>query len=267
MISAPLLAQLRAYLQPGDIVLERRNWFVSNAFLPGYWPHATLYFGTCDDLARMGLDQDPRVRVAWDALCKENANGHKPVIIEAIGEGVVFSTLEHSIGTADAAAVLRPKLSAAQIKEAIAQAFGHAGKPYDFEFDFTTRDKLVCTELVFRSYGANAEPIHFPVKPILGTQTMPANEIVRKVKDEVNSENAELQFIGFIDSDEITGEARWVEDQTAFFETLERPGLTMLQDHEPVKHIGLFGWTLIGLILFCTAGNLIYYGIRREARA
>ena len=82
------------------------------------------------------------------------------VIIEALSEGVVFNSLEHSIGGADAAAVLRPKLSQAEIKEAICQAFGHAAKPYDFEFDFTSRDKLVCTEVVFRAYGANRAVVH-----------------------------------------------------------------------------------------------------------
>ncbi len=61
----------------------------------------------------------------------------------------MFGSLEHSIGGADSAAVLRPRVSEDEKKEAIGRAFGNAEKPYDFEFDFTSRDKLVCTEVVF----------------------------------------------------------------------------------------------------------------------
>jgi hypothetical protein len=264
LIQPAQLEQLHAKLQPGDILLERRNWFLSNAFLPGYWPHAALYVGTPEDLKRLGLDQDPRVKAFWEEYSRTDEHGRPQVIIEALSEGVVFNSLEHSIGGADAAAVLRPKLSEAEIKEAIAQAFGHAAKPYDFEFDFTSRDKLVCTEVVFRAYGANAGPIRFPVKQILGRQTMPAIELVRKIKEESASDTAELHFIGFIDSDETTNTARYVEDSAAFVQTLERPAFTFLQgfEHEPVKRVGPLGWALLALIVLFTVGNLAYY-VRR----
>ena len=186
------------------------------------------------------------------------------MIIEALSEGVVFNSLEHSIGGADAAAVLRPRLSEAEIKEAICQAFGHAAKPYDFEFDFTSRDKLVCTEVVFRAYGANTGPIHFPVKQILGRQTMPAVELVRKVKEESDADTAELEFIAFIDSDELTNTAHILVDRPLFFQTLDRPALTFLQgfEQEPAKRVGPLGWTLLALVTSFTLGNLLYYGRR-----
>jgi uncharacterized protein YycO len=66
-------------------------------------------------------------------------------LIEAVSEGVVFTTAEHSIGEADSVAVLRPRLTPEQTKEVIARAFSHVGKPYDFDFDFFSGDKLVCT--------------------------------------------------------------------------------------------------------------------------
>lgn len=265
LIQPAQLDKLREKLEPGDILLERRNWFLSNAFLPGYWPHAALYVGTTEDLKRLGLDKDPRVERFWDEFSQPDELGHPRVIVEALSEGVLFNSLEHSIGGADAAAILRPKLSQEEIKEAICMSFGNVAKPYDFEFDFTSRDKLVCTEVVFRAYGANAGPIHFPVKQILGRQTMPAIELVRKVKEEAAADTAELEFIAFIDSDEATNTATFLEDGAMFVSTLDRPAMTFLQgfERDPVKRVGPLGWALLATISLFTLGNLAYYGRRR----
>ena len=206
-------------------MLERRNWFLSNAFLPGYWPHAVLYVGTPEDLRRMGLMNDPRVEKHWREFIKRDETGHEHVIIESVSEGVVFSSMEHSIGGGDSAAAVRPRLDQARIRESIARAFSHVGKPYDFDFDFFTTDKLVCTELVFRSYDGD---IQFPLVEILGTKTMPAIEIVRKFSNERGQSNAQLEFVAFLDGDEKKGRARFV-DENVFIGTLRRPALTWLQ--------------------------------------
>lgn len=223
LIAPEQVEELRTKLRPGDVILERRNWFLSNAFLPGYWPHSALYVGTADDLRSLGLDRDPRVARHLEAFARPGHAGHRPVIIEAVSEGVVFTSLEHSIGEADSAAVLRPRLDDDARREAIARAFSHAGKPYDFDFDFFSADKLVCTEVVHRSLSGYVD---FPLVEILGTKTLPALEIVRYFTTDAG--RAKLEFVAFLDGDERRGNCRFA-DEASLIGTLERPALTWLQ--------------------------------------
>lgn len=195
-ISEEQIRAARAEMRPGDILLERRNWFLSNAFLPGFWPHGAMYVGTPDDLRRLGIAEHPEVKSRWAAYAKGD-HGEPYTIIESVSEGVIFNTLTHSIH-ADHVAVLRPrKLSEKQIAEAIVRAFSHQGKPYDFEFDFFTSDKLVCTELVYRAYEGF---LTFPLVRVMGRDTLPALEIARKFSKERGSPEAELDFVLMLDA-------------------------------------------------------------------
>jgi len=36
--------------------------------------------------------------------------------------------------------------------DALARGLSHEGKAYDFDFDFTRSDRMVCTEVVYRTY-------------------------------------------------------------------------------------------------------------------
>ena len=223
LITPELLERLRPLLRPGDVIVERRNWFLSNAFLPGYWPHSALYVGTVEQLKAQGLDREPRVQKHFDEFSRPDASGHAHAIIEAVSEGVVFSTVEHSIGEADSLAVLRPKLTPEQKREVIARAFSHAGKPYDFDFDFFSADKLVCTELVYRSLNGM---IDFPLVDILGRKTLPAVEIVRFWLSPAGA--SRMEFVGYLDGDERTGKCRWA-DAGDLAASVDRPALTWLQ--------------------------------------
>jgi 1-acyl-sn-glycerol-3-phosphate acyltransferase len=223
LISPEQFAELRGKLLPGDILIERRNWYLSNAFLPGYWPHAALYVGTVDELRALGVAADPRVSRKLAAFAAPDAAGHRHAVIEATSEGVVFTSAEHSIGEADGVAVLRPRVDDDARREIIARAFDHAGKPYDFDFDFFSADKLVCTELVYR---ATAGHVDLPLVEILGRRTLPALEVVRYALSEKGRE--QLEFVALLDGDEAAGRAEWADEQT-LVESLSRPALTWLQ--------------------------------------
>lgn len=259
LIDPQQLEDLRTQLRPGDILLERRNWYLSNAFLPGYWPHGAIYVGTVDDLKERGLDQNEHVAPHWEEFSHKDHDGHEHVIIEAVSEGVIFSTLEHSIGGGDSAAVLRPNLTEEQKNEAIVRAFSYYGRPYDFEFDFSSTDKLVCTEVVYRSYGANSGPIDFPVVEILGRQTMPAINLVEKFRNERTADNPQLEFIAFIDGDINTGTST-VKDETAFLATLDLPGLTWWSSMKksPYRSAEKLGTTLAILLVYLAICAAIY---------
>ncbi len=258
LIDEQQLAKLAAVLEPGDVLLERRNWYLSNAFLPGYWPHGAVYVGTADDLRERGLDQNEYVRKHWDEFVAKDDEGHEHVILEAVSEGVIFSSLEHSIGGADSAAVLRPRISEEEKNDAIARAFSFAGRPYDFEFDFETTDMLVCTEVVFRTYGGNSGPISFPLEEIMGRQTMPAINLVRKFNEEYGTDDADFEFVAFIDGDEQTGTSRYHTDVQAFRDTVNRSASTFLQGSEvdTLKSIGPLGWILLSMTVLCTVAAL-----------
>ena len=182
-------------LQPGDIILERRNWYLSNAFLPGFWPHCALYVGTPKELEAIGIDYSELDAEAREAH-QQPENGHPRVILEAMSEGVVFTSAEHSMH-ADYVAVLRPRLTTAQKAEVIRNAFRYHGRPYDFGFDFTDESKLVCSELLYYSFG---DKLKFDLESVLGKSVVTPVGIMNKFVRERGTPDAEMDFVLFLDT-------------------------------------------------------------------
>jgi hypothetical protein len=161
-------------------------------------------------------------------------------VIEAVSEGVILNTIEHSAGEATSVCAFRPiLLSKEQIAKAVASAYKYLGREYDFDFDFETPNTLVCTEVVYRCYEGNREnyPLQFKLSNILGTQTLPAQNIVKSYVDAVqrNDPKNQLQLVAWIDTDRHTTPTSTLmvfngsttgPDHTLFEETLQRPGLT-----------------------------------------
>lgn len=190
-IHSQQIKRIESELRPGDILLQRREWSVGNAFLPGFWSHAALYVGGVEDLRRLGIAENATVQTHLAAYLAPTSDGSDRTVIEALSEGVVFNSLAESLH-ADHVAVLRPNLTERQIAQAIVSAFEYHGRPYDFEFDFATADKLVCTELVYRSYQGM---LQFDLVRIMGRHTLPAAAIARKFARERHEPDRELDLL------------------------------------------------------------------------
>ena len=132
------------------------------------------------------------------------------------------------MGEADALCVLRPNLPRETIAEALATALSHQGKPYDFDFDFFSTDKLVCTELVYQSYG---DHLAIDTVEIMGRQTLPALEFVKAWAEDRELTDPRFELVAFLDHDE-DGTRAVVGDEDGLLDTLDRPGMTLLDDED-----------------------------------
>jgi len=225
------IRELRRRMQPGDIVLTRKNWYASNAGIPGFWPHAMLHVGAPAELAAFFDDpaalawvarQDPSVADlpallerrhpdAWAAYAGDGeADGPPNCILEAIAGGVGFHPAGESMN-ADAVGVLRPLLSRDALACAVDRAFAHFGKPYDYNFDFTSDSALVCSELVFKAYQPSGDfpGLNLQLDAVLGRPTLPPTRFVQKLDAEWGSPAQQLDFVGFLDPRESSSEAVW----------------------------------------------------------
>jgi hypothetical protein len=224
LISRAQIRNLQRALQPGDILLERREWYLSNIGLPGFWSHAALYIGTAEErraffagdaamrswVMEQGAadgDLETLLQMRYQAAHQQSGlpreEGNPVRILEAIGEGVSFTSLEHS-ADCDSLAVLRPRLTKAEKARALVRAFHYAGRPYDFDFDFATDSALVCTELVYKAYepATGFKGLTFPLVEMLGRKVTPANELVKQFDATHGASDQQCDLIIFLDGQE-----------------------------------------------------------------
>jgi hypothetical protein len=135
--------QVLTLLQPGDVLVVRKEYAVTNYFLPGYWPHAALVLGTPEQVQTLFPDAAERF----------NCDGRRPpmLALESMKDGVRVRSIDSPLAS-DSVVLLRPQLEPELIGRALVQGLLHEGKPYDFDFDFTCSHRMVCTEVVYRSY-------------------------------------------------------------------------------------------------------------------
>jgi len=228
LVTKEQIAEVRKKLEPGDVVLVRHEWYLSNIGLPGFWPHAAVYVGTPEEREKYFADatvmqwlkeqgtqsgsiEDYLRKTYPEAYGKSTGKtkaGHPRLILEALSEGVLFTALESCLDV-DSLVVLRPKLSKLSKAYAIIQAFHFSGRPYDFSFDFLTDSTIVCSELIFKSYAGTdgIKGLKLPLVTIMGRKTMPSNEMVKLFDEEYGTGKEQFEFVYFLDGNEDKGKA------------------------------------------------------------
>jgi hypothetical protein len=58
LIQPEQIQHISQVLEPGDILLERREWYLTNVGIPGFWTHAALFIGSAEQRAALSKESE-----------------------------------------------------------------------------------------------------------------------------------------------------------------------------------------------------------------
>ena len=189
-ISSLELMKLESLVLPGDLIINRKDYYLSNYGIPGFWTHISLFVGTNDErknffsqdesckewVKSMGVESGCFNELLHQSFKKKFSNRNhwkEKSIVESVGTGVMISTFKNG-ASKDGIIVFRPQLKKIQLAKAIYKSFKLIAKPYDFNFDFSSDSTIACTELIYKAFDEN--PL-FPVMNLMGNPFTTAHEI------------------------------------------------------------------------------------------
>lgn len=259
LVDIKLAKKMESLVLPGDVMLSRTDWFLSNIFLPGFWMHSFIYLGneqklqnffstpeinkyfkqrcidmniSCSNIVEF-LQRAPSTKTSWKEYLKKDHDGFENVLIEATSEGIHFSSIKHTFLN-DFLAAMRPKLSKLAKAKSIIKAVENFGLEYDFVFDYQTDDRMVCSELVAKSYAKDRGKAGFEMNYSIdnktyleiniGTLTLPVKGFINKAYDEnvLKVRKPEFDFIAFLKGNKKTKTAHFVSEKE-FYRSREYP--------------------------------------------
>lgn len=175
--------EIEAKLLPGDILLEKTPFRLTDRFIPGHWGHVAIWVGTKEQLQELGVwDELPalyaksqrKFNYKGPSFQSQILNNHK--IVEALRPGVQINTLDHFLNIDDMAVLRDEKLGKKALKRYVVRAFEQVGKEYDFNFDVETDTKIVCSELAFVAY----DDYKWPISKTAGRYTISPDHVAEK---------------------------------------------------------------------------------------
>lgn len=205
-IDAKKMNELQERLVPGDIMVVNQDGRLSNVVFTGTWSHGIIYVGTPNQFTDF-FTGDHETNSFYEQKCLEqkiacndfesylktryadlsadyfgSRNSENPkLFIEAIDKGVITNSFD-DMKEVNRVAAFSPKLSKLERARALEVAFSNLGKPYDYNFDARTYDRLVCTELILYAYlpepATGKQGLNFILSVVRGIPAMYAYNIV-----------------------------------------------------------------------------------------
>jgi len=136
-------ARVEEAIRPGDILVEKTPFRLTDKLIPGYFGHLAIWLGTEAQLRKLRIWDEPLAAAHREAL----RDGRR--VVEALRSGVQLNTLEHFLNVDDLLVLRDPELEGDRLREHLIRALRQVGKPYDFNFDVGSSDRVACAELVF----------------------------------------------------------------------------------------------------------------------
>jgi uncharacterized protein YycO len=170
-----VLEDVKAKIQPLDILLEKTPFRLTDKFIPGHFGHVAIWVGNKQELIQKDIWNNEFVKPHQQVICKDTiypTSKDNKQVVEALRSGVQLSSLEDFLNVDDVL-ILRPvsiQSSSELSKESLLLAFRQLGKEYDFNFNVNTTEKIVCSELAyvcFPSIDWNTEKVagRFTISP------------------------------------------------------------------------------------------------------
>ncbi|WP_412470736.1 YiiX/YebB-like N1pC/P60 family cysteine hydrolase [Halobacteriovorax sp. RT-2-4] len=184
------LDYLETVLKPLDIIAEKTPFAATDFFIPGHFGHIAIYLGTEQKLKLAGLWNTPFIKKYHNDIRKGKT------IVESIRPGSRLVSLEDFLEI-DEITIIREKgiLENKWAREMVSKvALEQLNKKYDFNFDVTTLDKVVCSEVPYHAYGHK----RWPTSYILGRNTISPDEII----ENAYRKGSGIEFVASIKANE-----------------------------------------------------------------
>jgi uncharacterized protein YycO len=168
-----VVSEVKGTLRAGDILLEKTPFRLTDKLIPGYWGHAAVWIGGEAELKELGIWDHPLVAKHR----REISQGQ--LVVEALRSGVEMNTLDHFMNVDSLGIMRKPAAGREERARIVIQALRQVGKPYDFNFDVESKERVYCSKLVYLSYSG----INWPTKRSIGRTTFTPDDVaIRAVK-------------------------------------------------------------------------------------